>query len=381
MTYIAGIRRGQHVFLVSDSAVTHSGLQPPDGLKQATTSFGEAQIFEPSRTVQEAALKIHRLGQIAVAVAGDANQATRCIAGLKATLDRGVAPEQALAASVKPFAEMDDLAFQLIATIAVEPTPLLMSFNMGGRRQLVPHFGDGVVQTGSPTDFQIELFRTVLKLLDERLPQDPDAFLVAAVAWLQSLGVREHLLENGIGGAFYGLYADAHQIQWMPDVVFGIHHRMSGPVLPVILIIRDDVIIVRSGVDDASRALYSSTSSTVTIADWHARWGTFDEAVLGSSTRFVVLIDSVDWRVAMFELAADQSSHYLRFEGPTRRSDGRIQPVVDLVPNVLAVLRLPVQPASSPAASRIMFAWSPSDGEPKMFQFVVEAVDRVGTTE
>lgn len=225
---------------------------------------------------------------------------------------------------------------------------------MGGERRLLQHFAEGIVQAGSPTEFQTELFRTVLKLLDDRLPPEPQVFFVAAVAWLQSIGVREHLLERGIGGAFYGLYADAEGIKWQPDVTFGIHHRMSGPATPVITIIRDNVILVRSGVDEASRAMYSSTSSKVTVAEWHARWGSFDDAVLGSTIRFVVLVDSIDWRVAVFELAQDGSSRYLRFEGPTRRSDGRIQIAVDFAPEVLATLTLPIRPAASPAGTPII---------------------------
>lgn len=113
VTYIAGIRRRDHVFLVSDSAVTHTGPARRTGYEQVTTSFGEAQIFEASKTVQEGALKLHHLDQIAVAVAGDVSQANRFIAILKARLDRGApASEQVLCESIESLAELDALAFQ-----------------------------------------------------------------------------------------------------------------------------------------------------------------------------------------------------------------------------------------------------------------------------
>lgn len=282
------------------------------------------------------------------------------------------APEQVLSESIETFKDLDDLSFQFIATMAVRPAPALFSFNMGGERKLLEHSGDGVVQAGSPTEFQTELFRTVLRLLDERLPPRPEVFLVAAVAWLQSIGTREYVLERGIGGAFYGLYSDTQGIKWQSDVVFGIHRRMSSTTLPVITMVRDNVVLVHSGVDEASRAMYSSTSSTVTIAEWYARWGSFDDAALGSAIRFVVLIDCVDWRVAVFELAEDGSSRYLRFEGPTRRSDGRLQIAVDFAPEVIAILGRPIRPPRSPSGVPIFFAWSPADGDPKIVQFVME---------
>ena len=318
---------------------------------------------------------MHHLGGIAVAVAGDLHQSNRFISILKTQLDDGaVASEQVLAESIKLFRSFNDVDFQFLAILAVTPAPLLFSFNMGGECKLLPHFGEGIVQTGSPTEFQTEMFRKMLDLLDERLPPSrPDVFLASAVAWLQSLGVRELLLQRGIGGAFCGLYADANSITWQSDVMFGLHHRLSGPVLPVITIIRDNVVIVRTGVDEASRAMWSSRSSSVTMEEWHARWGSQEDAVLGSSIRFIVLIDRIDWRVAVFEVAADGSSRYVRFDGPSRRPDGRMQMVVDFAPAVRASLMTPVQPAPSPLGTRVLFAWSPANDDPKIFQFVVEA--------
>jgi hypothetical protein len=101
-------------------------------------------------------------------------------------------------------------------------------------------------------------------------------------------------------------------------------------------------------------------------------WGSFDDAILGSAIRFVVLVDSIDWRIAVFELAEDGSSRYLHFEKPTKRLDGRIQMMVEFAPEVLASLRLPIRPAHSPAGTPIFFAWSPADSEPKIVRFVIE---------
>jgi hypothetical protein len=343
------------------------------GYRQATTSFAEAQIFEDSTTAQEAALKIHNLGRIVVAVAGDVTQSNEFIQTLKAEIDSGnLASRELLEHIVQPFVALEDLSLQFIATIPADPSPILLSFNMGNERRTTQHSGDGVVQAGSPTEVQTEMFRLILHLLDERLPMTPpDTFLVAALAWLQSLGMREHLLQRGIGGAFYGVYAHADLIGWMPDIVFGIHHQMRGSTIPVLVIVRDNVLLVRSGIDEASRAMYSSLSG-ISVREWYARHHSFDEAVLRSKIRFVVLIDSVEWKIAVFELDVNGQSKYMRFEGPTQRLDGRIQMAVDFDPNIMATLRMPLPTPQSPTGIPILFTWSPPNDAPRIVRFVLD---------
>jgi hypothetical protein len=141
--------------------------------------------------------------------------------------------------------------------------------------------------------------------------------------------------------------------------------------MPVIAIVRDNVLVLRSGVDEASRALWSSTSARITIPEWYARWRSFDDAVMGSDIRFIVLIDSIDWRVAVFELSAQGTSKWVRFERPIRRADTRLQMVVDFAPEVRASLSQPVPSAKSPRATRICFAWSPCDADPRIVSFDV----------
>ncbi len=372
MTYIAGIRRNDCVFLVADSATTNQGTWPRTGNEQVTTSFGETQIFDSSRAVQESALKIHHLGNIAIAVAGDALQANQFVAHVREQIDRHVIPRQAVAHTAATFAARDDLSCQAIAAIVEQPRPALLSFNIA-RRTLVQHDEQGfTVQTGSQTLFEAELLASVLGLLDSRLPaEDPAAYLVSAVAWLQSMGVRSPLLNRGIGGAFYGVYADHSGITWQSDVVFGVHHRMTGPTMPVIALVRDNVLVLRSGVDEASRALWSSTSARVTIPEWYARWRSFDDVVMGSNVRFIVLIDSIDWRVAVFELSERGTSKWVHFEKPTSRADMRLQMVVDFAPEVRSSLSQPVPAAKSPLGTRICFAWSPCEGAPRIVSFDV----------
>ena len=136
--------------------------------------------------------------------------------------------------------------------------------------------------------------------------------------------------------------------------------------MPVITIVRGNVLLLRSGVDEASRALWSSTSARITVPEWYGRWRSFDDAVVGSKFRFVVLIDTVDWRVAVFEIAADGSSKYVRCEGPTKRADTRLQMLVDFAPEVKANLSQPLRAAASPLGVRICFAWSPSHSDSRI---------------
>lgn len=137
--------------------MTIEGAWQRTGSEQVTTSFGESQIFESGRTVQESALKLHHLGNVAIAVAGDAKQANEFVAHVREQLDCDVLPRQALSNTAAAFVARFDLSCQAIVTIVEQPRPSLWSFNVA-RRLLVQHEEpEFTVQAGAQTLFEAEL--------------------------------------------------------------------------------------------------------------------------------------------------------------------------------------------------------------------------------
>ena len=376
MTYIVGIRRRDSVFLAADSAITFSTSRPHHG-QQRTTSFGEAQLFEQSRSVVEAGLKLHHLGSIAVAVAGDVAQSNRFLAHLRTAIDghRSLTRE-IMRNAIEGFDSSDELAFQLLIAMPATPEPLLFSFNAGNDRLFREHVIDEVVQLGSPSEIHVHLLVALLRVFDARLPaSQPTAFLVATIAWLHFLGMREYLLERGIGGTFCGVYASQSHVEWQPDVAFGIASRFKGTELAAITMVRDNVLLTHSGSDEASRAMYSSVTSMITVPEWYSRWKSFKDAFLGADIRYVVLIDPVDAQLTVIEVGPSGNSQFLRLEPPTTNANGRLQLAIQFGSRVDAVIAATRKSPPPQSALSILFGWFPVQGQPTIMPLRLTPVD------
>src|SRR5438552_8488893 len=90
MTICIGYVDSEAVYLTADSAVT-SGQR----LSHSFSSFGELQRNEAGITIQEAALKIMRHGNVAAAFAGDAKSAHQIFENFVAGAERMIPPPAA----------------------------------------------------------------------------------------------------------------------------------------------------------------------------------------------------------------------------------------------------------------------------------------------
>lgn len=59
---------------------------------------------------------------------------------------------------------------------------------------------------------------------------DPHRLLVGAVGFMQSQGVRNYLMDTGVGGAMLGALVDKYGISWLPDVTYHIIDSLSHAV-------------------------------------------------------------------------------------------------------------------------------------------------------
>jgi hypothetical protein len=92
----------------------------------------------------------------------------------------------------------------------------------------IHHFDDAgtVVTMGALNNSLEDSVRAVVaKLLSSNLADD--VVLVTVLAYLQSLGVSNYLIETGVGGAFFGASIDVVGIRWQPDVSYLLYDPRS----------------------------------------------------------------------------------------------------------------------------------------------------------
>jgi len=301
--------------LAADSAVTRSVAEDSQLLEapKDTTSFGELNVYESNRTVGEGALKIINLGQVAVAMCGDLRVGRSVVRTLNTAMEHGKDPQEALRVAVRTNGPFDDpeRTIQLIVASPSSPKPTLLAFNSDGNQAIQEvqegcaiHFGSLSPAYKSVTPQFIELLRGfTLK---------PQQLLVGTLALLQSYGIHEHILEEGVGGAFCGLLVQENSIEWQKDILFCIHRGMDQNFNMVSSIVRDDVLVVRSTLNNRCSYFGDSLNSGLD-EKWRAEWWdpAFEFAKHGKFD-FIVLLNTQFRIVTVIEMLKQQTSKHYR---------------------------------------------------------------------
>ena len=390
MTYIVGWRFGSTAYFASDTAVTVVGPlseSPPEESQGAKTSFGESNVSEPLRAVSEGALKLINLGRAAVAMCGDIPLARSVTTSLARRLEDGDDPQQALRNAVADNGPFSDHQRQihLIVGIPQFPTPKLFAFNIDGDQKIHEVPDCTLVQFGSmEAKYKSVTAQMISKL--KIFANEPDQFLIAGLAFLQSYGIHDHLLEHGVGGAFCGLHVGTETIQWQKDVLYFVHtsrDRPSDPTAPdcgemVSSIVRDHVLVVRSTF--SHRCSYFGDSVNRGLNDeWKAKWwdNTF-EFISHGRFDFVVALNTRDRIISVVEMMKNLSSRHLRIEPGSPQSEGfRLQVVYS--PDLSKCMREPC-PDRHDGTLPIRFNWFPFE-EPDQSAEQPVAAKSSGRTE
>ncbi len=316
MTYIISWKIGSAVYLAADSALTVENpaevAHQPDSPK-GKTSFGELNVYESNRSVQEGALKIINLGRVAIAMCGDIGLCRTVISTLSGAMDHTNNPAEALEIAVSTNGPFNDpnRSIHLVVAFPSSPKPTLLAFNIDGDQSIRE------VQEGSAVHFGSlkSAFRGVGPQMLHALrifASEPQRFLVSGLAFLQSYGIHRYLLEEGVGGAFCGLLVRKDSIEWQSDILFCMHKGIDPNINMVSSIVRDNVLVVRSNLINSCKYFGDSLNKGLN-EEWRAKWWdpAFEFTSYGKFD-YIVLLNTCFHTLTVIEMLKQQRSAHFR---------------------------------------------------------------------
>lgn len=257
MTFCVGwIDRG-NVFLVADAvAIQKSKAHDP------TTSFGQLHQEALGGHSEECLIKVAPISShAAVAGSGDLGTISRSIDFLLDTVKYMPVEAclQSLNASLGPFGKNDQA--ELIVAAHIDGEATLINWRTDGSMTVLK---EGMISCGSLDESLIEMPTKMIREIS-RIQEVPVVRLLAVISSLQSLGTHENTVEQGVGGAFHGLYIDAGGYHWQPDARFLIYGPLQNSSWAATAI-RDNALVIHS---QGNSGPYCFTSSAAT-GDWRA---------------------------------------------------------------------------------------------------------------
>jgi hypothetical protein len=215
MTIAVAWLSGDEAIMCADSAITAPRGVRPNPL----SSFGEVQDVDGT-PVEEGAIKLIEVGDMAVMIAGNVTKALACCEELWSEYEtRGV--REALLYNHALFKDTEDYFALIIAhrldgrtVLTVYSSPEGVFFQDDGWR---------VWTIGPLPDHLKRTIRGVAKGI-ERMPISAARKLMAMIAAMQALGIKEYLPRHNVGGAMCGLRYDG-ALHWQDPIVF----LMSNP--------------------------------------------------------------------------------------------------------------------------------------------------------
>jgi hypothetical protein len=309
MTYCAGWKYGNSVYLFGDTAATKSS--PPISTH---SSFGELHAKVGGKHVEESLLKVVPIEPgAAVAFAGDVQLATEAIKILQANYR--IASDHntlfsSLTASLGPFDRNRPVEVLLAGSTATGESQLLHWDTIHGLDPNVSNY----YEIGSLTSYHSALTPQVLAHFIKR-NLAPDRVLSLVTAVVQSYGIHDNLMEMNVGGIIFGLQTHAGSVSWQEDTSFVLYDPGFLSNTYVSALVRDDVLVVNSSVTNDVRLLAHS-ASTRSLQDWFDTWHTYIKDHLESDRyRYWVFISTAAKVITVLRRDNfEQESRYVRLK-------------------------------------------------------------------
>ncbi|MFQ1689248.1 hypothetical protein ACK39A_11860 [Aeromonas veronii] len=224
MTYSVAWTTETAAFIVTDSAVTNP-IDNYDGTSNGTTSFCERQgRLDSGNYVYERAYKIFSKSNVAYSLAGDANFGTEFINDVAFRIELGLDVASSIRGAIDNYPDFK-LKPSIEVTIAFyDEHPQLITVK--NTRSTYIEFENGLVLTGSPTEELIDYTNTFYNVFMEDYLKIPlgsvsdEELLVKMIALLQSYGIHNYTIENGIGGAYTGVSVTGSGVEYQPDICY-----------------------------------------------------------------------------------------------------------------------------------------------------------------
>jgi hypothetical protein len=248
MTYCVASKGDFSVVMAADSART--GDEPP---RMRHSSFGEPHgpldADGPQRFVQEGKLKIEVIGDCAVTYAGAVHEIDPFIQEFKLwKRDR-----PALAAFKETAAAQPPCTSQIILGYVDDGEPKIATFNS----RLDGQVEDDVdfAEFGNLDEMHRKLTKTYLTAFAEQ-SNDPIQILVNTLALLQSYGIHNYLISDGVGGGFCGVALNHAGVHWQPDILYLVANEELTTVGMVGSFARDNLWCLFSSMGEAGSVVF-----------------------------------------------------------------------------------------------------------------------------
>lgn len=231
MTLCVGWKFKDEIYLFGDTVFSQGKSDSsPEGEK---TSFGELQgngkVHGRSAYVEENGIKIRAFSGGAIAYSGSVAKAVAMADLVEASLSEGKSPKDALRRAflnVQPIG-MDEQTSLLLAC-SEDGSPILYHFDTEDADNIKSV--DGLIQIGSIGAHHRTNTENLIKALEDEITgrfrpnfHSRKNILSRISGYLQSIGVHDPILTEGVGGAFVGLCYSSYGVEWQPDVLYIIH--------------------------------------------------------------------------------------------------------------------------------------------------------------
>ena len=219
MTFVVAWKHDNHVYLCADSAITT--YLPSSPLNDEQTSFGEATVDLPGVQVAETAIKLIRLDSVIAAYSGDVATSRSILVALRDELIHH-SPEKAFALAIDAHRSSPNIRQAKIVVASptgAEDRAIAYTHDLTGTLQEIAN--DELVRFGGTDTHRDLTVEAIAKV--SREPLSPQRRLSCVQSLLQSFGVNQNFMEQGIGGAYCGAYVSATGIHWQDDVIYFIH--------------------------------------------------------------------------------------------------------------------------------------------------------------
>lgn len=218
MTWSFAFRSKDATFHVADSAETrfqgslHTGQY---------SSFQEAHVETKDRVVEESVLKLAIARKQILSCAGSsklASEAANIFVGCEPRKDVGAI--ETIEASVSPIDPQASLEI-LLSEFSRSPYPHVQKWLAGSDR--IP--SGAFDSIGSVSDTLRARALNLSQWLSNLSRLDHDMVLAMIVGAFQSLVIRGNLIQEGIGGAVIGAYADKSGSHWQSDSLYVLYNH------------------------------------------------------------------------------------------------------------------------------------------------------------
>lgn len=333
MTYCAGWKYRDAVFLLADTAATKS-------TKPNTThsSFGQLHAEVRGEHVEESLLKLVPLGAGTVAVfAGDVELAKSCLEFLRDAIPAAGSTSallHSLTLSLGPFPEDRPVDILLAVTDEAGRSELIHWDSLRGIDATESNF----YQIGSLTSYHAALTPALLSLFVEH-NLDTERMLSVASAVVQSYGIHDDLVSMNVGGLIFGIQTRLGVVTWQHDTNFVLYSPDFSYRAIITAIVRDNILVLSSSITDDTRAFGHSTSmprEDLWTADWlHKAKIELDS---GATPLWVFLSTACQVITLIFRSEATKDSRYVKLEN---QGEGKFN--LGLSPELMAILQQPLQ--------------------------------------